>query len=161
MAVEGKLWETLRLLMFRPGRLTADYLRGRRVPTINPLRLYLSLSVLVFALIKLNGVDLPRLALTQKSFAVEYVHNGPDPTAPRQIGTVTLALTVEETEDGALYAVREGMRAARQPEPGLGQERTSIHARTTCRKGRHPQSRLPGEPALHADRRAAAVRAVI
>lgn len=118
VALEGKLWETLRLLMFRPGRLTADYLRGRRVPTINPLRLYLSLSLLMFALIKLNGVDLPRLALDQKSFAVEYAHTGPDPAAPRQIGTVTLALTVQETEDDELYAVREGMRLLASLNPG-------------------------------------------
>jgi hypothetical protein len=110
VALEGKLWETLRLLMFRPGRLTIDYLRGRRVPSINPLRLYLSLSLLMFALVKLNGVDLPQLTMDQKSLGAAYTHTGADPAAPKRIGTVTLAITAEETSDDKLYTVREGIR---------------------------------------------------
>ncbi|WP_220456501.1 DUF3667 domain-containing protein [Rugamonas brunnea] len=53
VALEGKLWGTLGRLLFRPGALTNEYLRGRRVRFVQPLRLYLTLSVLFFALIKL------------------------------------------------------------------------------------------------------------
>ena len=55
VAVEGKLWRTLKLLIFRPGQLTLEFLRGCRVPYINPLRLYLTMSLVVFALIKWGG----------------------------------------------------------------------------------------------------------
>ena len=67
VALEGKLWQTLTLLLSRPGQLTVDYMCGRRVPTINPLRLYLTLSLVMFGLIKLFGVDLPRINFDDKS----------------------------------------------------------------------------------------------
>ena len=47
---DGKLLTTFRLLVMRPGRLTREYLAGRRVRYISPLRLYLSCSVLFFFL---------------------------------------------------------------------------------------------------------------
>ncbi|WP_426189743.1 DUF3667 domain-containing protein [Massilia sp. DWR3-1-1] len=52
VALEGKLWQTLLLLVTRPGRLTADYIAGRRARYVAPLRVYLSLSLLFFALLK-------------------------------------------------------------------------------------------------------------
>ena len=55
VALEGKLWGTLSRLVFRPGALTNEYIRGRRVRFVQPLRLYLTLSVLFFALLKFGG----------------------------------------------------------------------------------------------------------
>jgi uncharacterized protein DUF3667 len=49
VAVEGKLWRTLALLVLRPGRLTVEYLAGRRQKYIVPVRLYLTASFLFFA----------------------------------------------------------------------------------------------------------------
>jgi hypothetical protein len=49
VAAEGKLWRTLALLTLRPGRLTLEYLAGRRARYIIPLRLYLTASFLFFA----------------------------------------------------------------------------------------------------------------
>ncbi len=56
VAFEGSLWRTLRLLVFRPGRLTAAYLAGKRRHYVLPLRLYLSASFLFFLLFKLFAV---------------------------------------------------------------------------------------------------------
>jgi hypothetical protein len=47
---DGKLATTFRLLVTRPGVLTNEYLAGRRVRYISPLRLYLTCSVLFFFL---------------------------------------------------------------------------------------------------------------
>lgn len=47
LSTEGALWRTLKLLVLRPGELTAQYLRGRRKHYVLPLRLYLTISVLV------------------------------------------------------------------------------------------------------------------
>jgi hypothetical protein len=47
---DGKLANTLRLLIRRPGQLTIDFLDGRRARYIAPLRLYLSVSVVYFLL---------------------------------------------------------------------------------------------------------------
>ena len=48
--LDGKIFQTLKLLLFRPGELTAEFLRGRRARYIPPLRLYLVCSLLFFAL---------------------------------------------------------------------------------------------------------------
>jgi hypothetical protein len=45
---DGKLATTFRLLVLRPGTLTNEYLAGRRVRYISPLRIYLTCSLLFF-----------------------------------------------------------------------------------------------------------------
>lgn len=57
VALEGKLWKTLGLLLFRPGRLTLEYMAGRRVRYVQPLRVYLTFSLIFFALFKFMGED--------------------------------------------------------------------------------------------------------
>ena len=52
---DGKFFLTLRLLLTRPGRLTADYARGRRKPYIPPLQLFLICNLLFFLLHPLLG----------------------------------------------------------------------------------------------------------
>lgn len=47
---DGKLGRTFRLLVTRPGALTKEYLAGRRIGYISPLRVYLTCSVLFFFL---------------------------------------------------------------------------------------------------------------
>ena len=80
MALEGKLLRTLKLLLTRPGALTLDYISGRRQCYIRPLRLYLALSVVFFAISGLVGHhawmqadpgDEDKPLFTQKSDAVQ------------------------------------------------------------------------------------------
>jgi hypothetical protein len=52
-AAEGRLWRTLGALVLRPGRLTIDYLRGRKLAYVSPYRLYLTVSIIFFLLLKL------------------------------------------------------------------------------------------------------------
>lgn len=49
--LDGRSWATLRQLLLHPGRLTVDYFAGRRARYLPPVRLYLILSVLLFALL--------------------------------------------------------------------------------------------------------------
>lgn len=53
-SLESRLWRTLGILLFRPGRLTRDYLLGRRARYIPALRLFLGLSLLFFFLFSLD-----------------------------------------------------------------------------------------------------------
>src|SRR5437762_12395438 len=48
--VDGKAARTLKLLVTKPGALTKEFLEGRRARYISPLRLYLTCSLLFFAL---------------------------------------------------------------------------------------------------------------
>lgn len=52
-ATEGALWRTLKLLLFKPGELTRQYLAGRRKHYVLPLRLYLSISLVVLLAVRL------------------------------------------------------------------------------------------------------------
>ena len=45
---DSRLWRTLYLLWFKPGRLTQEFVAGRRASYLPPFRLYLVLSILFF-----------------------------------------------------------------------------------------------------------------
>ena len=60
---DGKLGHTLRELVFAPGAMAAEYVRGRRQPYLNPLRLYLVVFVVqVF----LSGIGTAPLTLSER-----------------------------------------------------------------------------------------------
>ncbi|RYY98746.1 MAG: DUF3667 domain-containing protein [Chitinophagaceae bacterium] len=45
---DGKFFDTLRYLLFRPGRVAREYISGRRVRYLDPIRMYLFTSALFF-----------------------------------------------------------------------------------------------------------------
>ncbi len=45
---DGKLWKTLKLLLFKPGSLTKLYIEGKRASYIHPIRMYLFISAVFF-----------------------------------------------------------------------------------------------------------------
>jgi len=51
---DSRLWRTLYLLWLKPGRLTQEFILGRRVAYLPPFRLYLVLSVIFFLLASLS-----------------------------------------------------------------------------------------------------------
>lgn len=52
LSTEGALWRTLKLLLTQPGELTKQYLAGRRRHYVLPLRLYLTISVIVLLVMR-------------------------------------------------------------------------------------------------------------
>ncbi len=58
IGLSGRLPRTLGLLLFRPGRLTTEYIAGRRQRYVRPMRLYLSVSLVFFGLLGLATSDL-------------------------------------------------------------------------------------------------------
>jgi Protein of unknown function (DUF3667) len=51
---DSKLMRTLALLFFKPGSLTSRYLDGKRVQFVKPVRLYLSLSLVLFLVLSID-----------------------------------------------------------------------------------------------------------
>ena len=45
---DGKLWKTLKLLLFKPGSLTKYYMEGKRATYLHPIRMYLFVSAVFF-----------------------------------------------------------------------------------------------------------------
>ena len=76
--VDGKIVQTLRLLLTKPGMLTAELLSGRRARYLSPIRLYLTCSVLFFGAVAL-APDVSRTLIK-----VTYTAGAPRDPAIRQ-----------------------------------------------------------------------------
>ncbi len=48
---EGKIWDTLPMLLFRPGELTRRYIAGERAKFVSPLAMFLFCTFLMFAVV--------------------------------------------------------------------------------------------------------------
>jgi hypothetical protein len=55
--VDGKIFRSLRLLLTRPGFLTRELFAGRRASYVSPIRLYLTASIIMFALAAFGTFD--------------------------------------------------------------------------------------------------------
>jgi Protein of unknown function (DUF3667) len=52
---DSRLWRTLYLLWFKPGKLTQEFVAGRRAAYLPPFRLYLVLSVIFFLIASMSN----------------------------------------------------------------------------------------------------------
>ena len=52
---EGKIWRTVPMLAWRPGRLTREYIDGRRASYVSPIALFLFTTFLLFAVFSAAG----------------------------------------------------------------------------------------------------------
>lgn len=59
--VDGKIVQSVRLLLTQPGRLSRDHFEGRRARHVSPIRLYLIFSVLYFAVAAVTDVSAVQL----------------------------------------------------------------------------------------------------
>lgn len=62
--VDGRIWRSVRALLFEPGRLSREYIAGRRARWISPASLFFAVNVVYF-LAPLHGGDLT-LQFTQQ-----------------------------------------------------------------------------------------------
>jgi len=63
VAFDGRFWRSIHRLLFRPGVLTRDYLAGRRRRYVRPARLFVGLSIALFALLRFS-VTTPEIVET-------------------------------------------------------------------------------------------------
>ena len=68
---DSRLWLTLKYLVFAPGKLTTEYVAGRRATFLPPFRLYLVMSVLFFVVASLGGGKHPQAAGLQPTASPE------------------------------------------------------------------------------------------
>lgn len=68
---EGKIWRTLPLLIAKPGRLTREYVDGRRASYVSPIALFLFCMFLLFTTINTLGGDIGGKATTSIETALE------------------------------------------------------------------------------------------
>ncbi|MCK9488828.1 MAG: DUF3667 domain-containing protein [Xanthomonadales bacterium] len=53
-SLDGRLWNSIGPLLLRPGRLSRDYLAGRRVRQVPPVRLFLFLIIVLLIVVQLS-----------------------------------------------------------------------------------------------------------
>lgn len=56
-AYDSRLHRTLRALIFKPGKISKDYINGKRTRYANPFRFYLSASIIFFLIFSINSMD--------------------------------------------------------------------------------------------------------
>ncbi|MEP6343556.1 MAG: DUF3667 domain-containing protein [Maricaulaceae bacterium] len=57
-AIEGRIWRTWRSMLFQPGRVAREYANGRRIHWSSPIRVYLAMSILLFAFMGITKTHL-------------------------------------------------------------------------------------------------------
>jgi hypothetical protein len=57
--LDGKLWETLPLLAFKPGKLTRRYIDGERAKFVSPMSMFLFSVFAMFAVFQMVGLSAP------------------------------------------------------------------------------------------------------
>lgn len=62
-ALDSKIFNSLKPLFFKPGKLTKEYVSGKRTKYIHPIRLYLGASILFFTIYSLS-FDAPNIVHT-------------------------------------------------------------------------------------------------
>ena len=94
--VDGRIWRSVRALLFEPGRLSREYIEGRRARWISPASLFFAISVVYF-LAPLHGGDLTLQFTQQVPGRIRALAAGPDDNfSPEQlagIGQAHSALT--------------------------------------------------------------------
>src|SRR3954452_25241853 len=66
---DGKMFRTAKLLLFKPGALTREFLDGMRVRSVTPIRLYLLCSVLFFGVLSLTPKSNMKVSLNRRADA--------------------------------------------------------------------------------------------
>jgi len=54
---DGQFWKTIKYLLFFPGKLTKEYLAGKRQQYVPPVKLYIFVSFITFLLIAFSGFN--------------------------------------------------------------------------------------------------------
>jgi len=75
--LDGRVWRTVRALLFQPGLLSREYFEGRRARWLSPVSLFLAISVVYFVA-PLRGGDLTLQFNQQVSESVRALAIGPD-----------------------------------------------------------------------------------
>lgn len=107
---DGRFWQTMPDLVRRPGKLTRDYLDGRRAPQIPPFRLFLVVVLLVFFAGGLGGGGTPVItakegqgaALSAPGIKIGVTEKTPTPPFQIDVGESAFDRWMEEHVRAAL-----------------------------------------------------------
>ena len=135
--VDGRFWRSVGALLFRPGHLTREYVAGRRMRYLRPLRLYLTATLAFFFLLSVldpaarlerqlvGSIDADSLVVPAARIAVldSLLAAPPDPVEGSFDGdTATVAdweIDVQEAVEGGAARERRRLVVERQVLAGM------------------------------------------
>ncbi len=104
---EHKFFGTIRPLLLKPGQLTKEYVAGKRMSSIHPIRLYIFISI-VFFLVVLSGSKIMDEKPSQKVNTKE--KTAPSKSKSTTADTLTAAQIAEIEESLKFVPNRNGLR---------------------------------------------------
>lgn len=112
---EGRLLNSLRALLLRPGELTCEYFRGRRVPYTRPVALFFAINLLYFLLTTVNTFGTPMFLQLQ----IQPLEQAKRALVMEQVSAVQLAPTertaIADDYLGMLAAVKARIESGSLP----------------------------------------------
>ena len=112
LAYDSRFQRTLRVLLFSPGKISKDYISGKRVRYANPFRFYLSASIIFFLIWSftnsfdniqpITDVDEVAEKIQQDSLNTEIPN-----TIPTPIGKMNLDSIVEQQKKNSLKSYKD------------------------------------------------------
>ena len=115
--VDSRIFQTLRLLLFKPGSLSDQFSLNRRAKYMSPVRLYLFTSFLFFLVLSLSAPDVMR----EQESALEVVPSAdvasalPTDTVLHGAIRISSAFGAEDTTALPSDTILAGLRAALEP----------------------------------------------
>lgn len=98
---DSRIWQTLGPLLFRPGKLTKEYLQGRRARYMPPFRTYLVLSIIFFVVASFNPrEDFSLLFEPPPATSNEEIQEEPDTETDDIDFRFNIDFDDEQTDDG-------------------------------------------------------------
>lgn len=113
--IDGRVWVTLRALLFRPGALTVAYVEGQRRRFLRPLRVYLTSTLLFFVLLAvLDPADRLRETFSQGAVTADSTVVVGERLAEveARLAGAPAAVAERRAEVDSLQAVVDRLRAA-------------------------------------------------
>ncbi|KLI64484.1 DUF3667 domain-containing protein [Aurantiacibacter marinus] len=102
---EGKLWRTLPVLIFRPGKLTRRYIDGERARFVSPMALFLFGVFLMFAVFQMVGLTAPSDIDPEQAF--EDTLSDAHAAAETEIGVIRNDLETQDLNDAERAELEE------------------------------------------------------
>lgn len=108
-AFEGRIWRSLRSLIFKPGQMAREFSDGARQKWTSPIRLYLATSLLLFGYIALSGTQLVAFGTKSDSRAVFSAGVGDEKFTPKIYFLERKSKIKELVSDEAIMAFEKDM----------------------------------------------------
>lgn len=117
--LDGKLWRTLPLLMFKPGEITRRYIGGERAKFVSPMAMFLFSVFLMFAVFQLAGITTPTNIEQSADFRPDLTQA--QANAQRQIDDAQASLAELAPDDPEREEAERRLQELEAAATGIGQ----------------------------------------